>query len=98
MAVDKGGAKRMHEDCQTLPLFYSSLDRTRIAHVRIGIIHAMGLRHASSPPLLPCRTSSVPATWSHGDADPVSSNFMSPVPCQVHATPNLLAVDNLGHQ
>jgi hypothetical protein len=89
---DRGGAKRMHDDCLSLPL-PRPLD---IAQLPMFPLEEGGGRSSpcSSPVLDSWRTSSSRAAWSDGDVDLVSSNFFSSVPSQELAVPNLSSVES----
>ena len=89
---DRGGAKRMHDDCLSLPL-PRPLD---IAQLPMFPLEEGGGRSSpcSSPVLDSWRTSSSRAAWSDGDVDLVSSKFFSSVPSQELAVPNLSSVES----
>lgn len=93
---DRGGAKRMHEDCLSLPL-PRPLD---IAQLPMFPLEEGGGRSSpcSSTVLDSWRTSSSRAAWSDGDVDLVSSNFFSSMPSQEPAIPNLSSVESEGQQ
>ena len=93
---DRGGAKRLHDDCLSLPL-PRPLD---IAQLPMFPLEEGGGRSSpcSSPVLDSWRTSSSRAEWSDGDVDLVSSKFFSSVPSQELAVSNLSTVESDGQQ